>query len=35
MKLGFKDEGLNQMSYLENGKLCDRQLVNVIRSEVN
>tara|TARA_R110000824_G_scaffold188319_1_gene369671 strand:+ start:14786 stop:15250 length:465 start_codon:yes stop_codon:yes gene_type:complete len=32
---GFKDEGLNRMSYMKNGKLWDRHLVGVIRGELN
>jgi RimJ/RimL family protein N-acetyltransferase len=35
MKAGFKDEGLNRVSYLKNGKLWDRHLVGMIRSEIN
>jgi RimJ/RimL family protein N-acetyltransferase len=35
MKAGFKDEGLNRLSYLKNGKLWDRHLVGLIRSEIN
>tara|TARA_R110000850_G_scaffold132469_3_gene253550 strand:+ start:540 stop:1004 length:465 start_codon:yes stop_codon:yes gene_type:complete len=32
---GFKDEGLDRMSYMKNGKLWDRHLVGVIRGELN
>jgi RimJ/RimL family protein N-acetyltransferase len=35
MRAGFKDEGLNRMSHLKNGKLWDRHLVGMIRSEIN
>tara|TARA_R110000850_G_scaffold264893_1_gene394190 strand:- start:22 stop:486 length:465 start_codon:yes stop_codon:yes gene_type:complete len=35
MSAGFKDEGLNRMSYKKNGKLWDRHLVGVIRGELN
>jgi RimJ/RimL family protein N-acetyltransferase len=35
MKAGFKGEGLNRMSYFKNGKLWDRHLVGMIRSEIN
>lgn len=35
MSAGFKDEGLNRMSYMKNGQLWDRHLVGVIRGELN
>ena len=35
MSAGLKDEGLNRMSYLKNGKLWDRHLVGYIRGELN
>ena len=35
MRAGFKDEGLNRMSYLKNGKLWDRHLIGIIRGELN
>jgi|TARA_R110000782_G_C14819187_1_gene413769 RimJ/RimL family protein N-acetyltransferase len=35
LSAGFKDEGLNRMSYEKNGKLWDRHLVGLIRSELN
>lgn len=35
MSAGFKDEGLNRMSYLKNGKLWNRNLVGYIRGELN
>ena len=35
MSAGFKDEGLNRLSYLKFGKLWDRHLVGMIRSEIN
>lgn len=35
LSAGFKDEGLNRMSYLKNGKLWDRHLVGIIRRDLN
>ena len=35
LSAGFKDEGLNRMSFMKFGKLWDRHLMGVIRGEIN